>query len=234
MVIILFIFISILFGFLTFFSTNSVIVALCVLGFSLLYLFVISFRRIDKYQIKTKRYHSCYKFINSFLISLSIRNTVNASLEKVSENMDEEFKNECDGLENVTGLDILIYLKKYYRFHIYDLFINVISLFEEQGGNILQMSSLIIEQSRNIEDYINKVNSIGKRKVLEFSVLWVFAIVILIALRFVLGQFYQSIVSQTLFQIAIGIIFVFIVISIDVLISRITALDIRGWSHEEF
>ena len=84
------------------------------------------------------------------------------------------------------------------------------------------------------EDYINKTISLGKRKIIEFSVLWLFAIIILVALRFVLGQFYNSIISQLAFQIAIGSIFVFITISIDILMSRICKLDVRGWNNEEF
>lgn len=230
---IVFIILSLLFGFLTYFSTNSVVVSCIVLGFSLLYLLIFTRSRLKKYKVKTKRYHDCYKFINSFLVSLSIRNTCEAALEVTSENMDEEFKQEAEGLENVTGLEKLTYFTKYFRFHIYELFLNIVGLYEEQGGSILQMSSLIIEQSRSIEDHINKANNLGKRKLIEFSVLWIFSLVILVALRFVLGQFYESIISQLIFQISIGAVFIFIVISLDILIKKITKLEIRGWTNEE-
>lgn len=233
MIAIIFLILPVIFTFLTYFSTSNIIISLIVGVVSGFYLLIITRKRIDRFIRKTKRYHSCYKFINSFLISLSIRNTVGAALTNVSENMDEDYKNELDGLEDVTGLETLTYLKKYYSFHIYDLFVNVVSLYEEQGGNVLNMSSLIIEQSRGIEDYINRLVNISKKKVIEFSVLWIFAIVILVALRFVLGQFYVSIISQLIFQIAIAIIFIFITISIDILVKRITKLEIRGYSNEE-
>ena len=233
MIAIIFLILPVIFTFLTYFSTSNIIISLIVGVVSGFYLLIITRKRIDRFIRKTKRYHRCYKFINSFLISLSIRNTVGAALTNVGENMNEDYKNELDGLEDVTGLEILTYLKKYYSFHIYNLFVNVVSLYEEQGGNVLNMSSLIIEQSRGIEDYINRLVNISKKKVIEFSVLWIFAIVILVALRFVLGQFYVSIISQLIFQIAIAIIFIFVTISIDILVKRITKLEIRGYSNEE-
>lgn len=230
----IFIVLGLLFGVITYFCAGNIIISCFVMIFAILYFLIFTKRRYKKFRIKIERYHSCYRFINSFLISLSIKNACDAAFEGIYENMDQSFKDECEGLENVTGLEKLTYLQKYYRFHIYDLFLNIIALFQEHGGNILQMSSLIIEQSRSLEDYINKTVSLGKRKVIEFSVLWLFAIIILVALRFVLGQFYNSIISQIAFQVAIGSIFVFITISIDILISRICKLDIRGWNNEEF
>ena len=183
--------------------------------------------------MKSQRFHECYTFINNFIISLSIKNTVEGSFTSTLESMNPHFKKEVEGLEHLSGLEKLTYLSKYFTFDIYKLFLNIVSLYEEQGGNILSMSSLLTEQSRYQEQYLNKNSVLAKRKIIEFSTLWLFSISILIVLKFVLGQFYNTIFSQLIFQVLIGLMFVIVVISIHIFISRLTKVEIRGWNNHE-
>lgn len=228
-----FIILPIIFAFITYFSTSSWIVAITIFLFTITFFFLGSFPICKRFSKKTKRFHQCFTFINNFIISLSVKNTIEGSITATIEAMDKSFQEETIGLEHLTGLDKLSYLSKYFSFDVYSLFLNIISLYEEQGGNILTMSSLLTEQSRYQEQYLNKSIVIGKRKIIEFSTLWLFSIAIIVVLKFVLGQFYETIFSQFIFQILIGLMFVLITISIHILIIRITKIEIRGWSNND-
>lgn len=228
-----FIGLSILFSFIIYFTTSSWIVALMVFIFSVIFLLIFTLPICKRFSLTSKRFHQCYNFINNFIVSLSVKNTIEGSINTTIETMNESFKKDMEGLEHLSGVDKLTYISKYFPFDIYKLFLNIISLYEEQGGNILQMSSLLTEKSRYQEQYLNKTVSIAKRKIIEFSTLWLFSLAIIVVLRFVLGQFYTSIFSQLLFQILVGLLFVFVVISIHILVMRITKVEIKGWSNYE-
>ena len=57
--------------------------------FTTLFIFLISFlffvlvvrRQMTKNQLKIHRYHQCYQFINSFIVSLNIKGSMNAAIE---------------------------------------------------------------------------------------------------------------------------------------------------------
>ena len=226
----LFIGLSFLFSFITYITTSSWITALLVFIFSVIFLNLVTLPICKKFSKTSKRFHECYNFINNFIISLSIKNTIEGSFNLTIDSMNPSFKEDIEGLEHLTGLDKLTYINKYFTFDIYKLFLNIIALYEEQGGNILQMASLLTEKSRYQEQYLNNTVGVAKRKIIEFSTLWLFSLAILIVLKFVLGQFYNQIFTQFIFQILIGLLFMFIVVSIHLLVVRITKIEIKGWS----
>ena len=95
------------------------------------------------------------------------------------------------------------------------------------------MSSLIIEQSRNIEEFLTSSSKIGTRKIVEFAVLWIFSIAILLALRMVLSDYYILISSKLFYQISLMVLLLFIAFSIHLLIIRFTNIKIRGYAYEK-
>lgn len=229
----LFIGISIVIFFSSLISTMSLIPSLIVLIISLFIFIFFTNKLLNRYFLITKRFHSCYRFINNFIISLSVKNTVGAALLSIHDSMDEEYKKEISELEHLSDNEKLEYLKKFYRFHIYELFVDVVNLFVEQGGNILNMSKEIIERSRYIEEYLNASHTIGMRKIIEFSTLWIFSILILLVLRLVLGDFYSLIASKLFFQIIVAVLLIFIAFSIHLMVSKFTNIKIGGWSYEK-
>ena len=190
-------------------------------------------KSINRYNLITNRFHSCYRFINNFIISLSIKNTIAAALESIKETMDEDFKKELGEISHLNDFEKMEYLRKYYRFHVYDLFLNIVNLYNEQGGNILQMSSQLIDKIRTIEEYLNNSHQIGIRKIIEFVILWIFTLVILITLRFVLAEHYILMASQTFYQIGVAILLMFASFSIALMIIKFTNTKIGGWSYEK-
>ena len=187
-------------------------------------------KKLSKYVDLSHRFHSCYTFINSFIVSLSIKGSLIAAFDYVKLSMDKEYNSLIDGLANLKE-ERLDYLKKYFPFDIYYLFLSIINIYQEQGGDILALSTYLISESRQHEDYLLSLESIFKRKVVEFASLWIFTLVILIILRFSLNQFYPLISVLLFFQISIAALFLVILLSIHLMINKYVYNELRGFEN---
>ena len=190
--------------------------------------------RLVNFENQCQRFHECYHFINNFIISLSIKKAINAALENVILSMTPEFQEMMARLDNMMEKEKLKYLAdSYFPFHVYKLFIQIIDLYEEEGGDILEMSKYLLQEARNNEEYITTSRSLARHKYFEISWLWGTTVLIIILLRFTLKDFYSSIKTQPFFLIALGVIFAFIALSIFILIKRGTETKLKGYSDHE-
>lgn len=230
-ILILFIILTIAFPSITYIVTNNHISTLIVMLITGLYLFLYAYPHIQKSIKRNKSFHSCYTFINTYIISLSVNGSLLAAFESTKLSMNEEYKEVINGLTNLSELEKLDYLKKYYDFDIYFLFLSVIKVWVEQGGDIFHLAHYLIEETRRDEDYLIKCEQISKRKSVEFSMLWVFTLIIIIALRYSLNTFYSQITRNLLFQIAIVSIFVLLLLSVHLLVIKINNIQIKGYRN---
>ena len=181
-----------------------------------------------------ERYHECYHFVNNFIIALSIKKSIGAALENAVYSMTSDFQDMVAKLDNMDDAQKLRYLQgSYFPFHTYQLFIHVIELYQEEGGDILQMSKYLIADARNAEEYINTTSSISKRKYMEITVLWLFSLAILVILRFSLQSFYNIIKEQLFFQISLVAISLFVLVCYWVLFLRGTNVHLKGYDKHE-
>lgn len=228
-VLIIGIIVSLFFGVVTFISTNNFIFAIIALALSTLYFVLIAMPKLKKSSLKVERFHSCYSFINTFVISLSIKGSIKSALDSTLENMSDDFHKNVQGLEEFNESDKLNYLSQYFKFHIYGLFVNLINLWSEQGGDIIDMSSHLVNEARLIEEYLTESARLNKKHVMEFGVLWLISLSILVILRFALAQFYLNIIKQLYFPFAVLGIVLVCLFTIHIAIMRMTDIQIRGW-----
>lgn len=214
-------------------TTNNFIVPIVCLVLSLLYFILIARPIIQKYQTKTTRFHQCYHFINSFIVSLSIRKSIVGAYEAAMQSMPEDFVAKAENTETFDYKERLDNLSKYFRFHVFSLFLDLINLYEEQGGDILSMSHYLLEETRYVEEYISTNSLMARRKLFEFGFLWLLSLSIMILVRFSLASFYHLVAKQIFFPIGICGICVFVIASIHIAILRMTKLDIKGWNDHE-
>ena len=185
--------------------------------------------RITKFEKINYRFHACYHFINNFIIALSIKKTLEPALDSASFAMDTEFNEIMNGLEDLSTLERLKYLvTDYYPFHIYQLFLQVVDIYQEEGGDILEMSKHLLEECRSQEEYLHSVDMMGKRKYIELTLLWSISLSILAILRFVLSNFYVAIKKQVIYLVGIALIMLMVLLSIYLLVYRSTSADIKG------
>ena len=225
--------VSLVFAGVTFIASQNIFSAIGVLIIFTLFFVLIARRLVNNSQQKIHRYHECYQFINSFIISLNVKGSLNSALQSSYDTADSGTREIIDSIKELTDEEKLAYLVKYFKFDLYRLFVDTVSLWNEQGGDIIKMSHHLIEQVRLKEEYLLACESINKSKSLEFVILWSIALMILAALRFALSQFFIRI-SQTIFyQIAVVVTMLFALVSIYILIKRITNLNLEGWKEDE-
>ena len=216
----------------TFLASQNLVSTLLVFLLTNAFFVLLVKRWMDKNQLKIHRYHQCFQFINSFIISLNVKGSLSAAFQSSYETTDQETKEIVDSIKELNEEEKLTYLCKHFKFDLYRLFVDVVMLWNEEGGDILKMSQYLINQARLKEQYLLTCETIHRQKTIEFIVLWAISLAILGMLRFALSQFFYRI-SQTLFyQVAVVSIILFALFSIYILIMRINKIELEGWSNE--
>lgn len=225
--------ISVILGITSFVASNNYIIAAVVFIVSILYFFILAKPMIRKYETKINRFNECYHFINTFIVSLSIKGSVTSAYESSIQVMPPSFIESIENIETFSQKDKLDHINKHFRFHVFSLFVDLINIYEEQGGNILEMSHYLLEETRLIEEYISSSKSITKKKMVEFAILWLLTLGIMVFMRFALSQFFNVISKQVFYIVGILVICLFCLLSIHISISKIINLKIRGWNDAE-
>ena len=229
----IFILISLVIGAISYVALENIIIAVSIFAIYLIVSIFLIDPRLKKYHYVKTRYHECYHFINNFIISLSIKKSISGALETTVGSMNPEFIDLYNGLENMSENEKLDYLSSYFEFYDYSLFLQVIYIWQEQGGDIIQMSKYLIGNVRHNEEYISKTDTIAKRKYVEIGILWTISLAIVVVLRFALNDFYARVKGQILFIVALSMVFAFALLTMYMLVYRGTSLNLKGNANHE-
>lgn len=230
---VLFLLLSIVCGVISYISLSNIFVSLGIIAVYLIVSIILINPLLKQYEIKSKRYHENYHFINNFIIALSIKKSIKGALESTLGSMPSEFNEMIEGIENMNDHEKINYLSTYFTFYSYRLFLQIIDFWEEEGGDILEMSKFLLDDIRHEEEYISKSSTLFTRKVGELISMWGICLLILVVLRFSLKEFYLNIQTQPLFLIAICALFAFLLFTIYLLIYNGTSLKIKGVRKNE-
>jgi len=228
-----FLIISLVVAIIMYISSNNIILSLGVLiVFICVSILFINPKIVNFYQV-IDRYHECFHFINTYIISLSIKQSVSAALETTSLTMGESFNFIFEKLEDLSEESKIKYLESYFPFYSYQLFVQIVGLWQEEGGDILKMSNYLLNEIRQEEEYVTQISSLAKRKYIESVSLWSVCLLILVLLKFSLSNFYLKIQSQKLFLLSLALLSGFILFSIYVLVLRGTKIQLKGYKQNE-
>ena len=216
-----------------FIASQNIFTTLFIFLISNAFFVLIVRRQMHKNQLKTHRYHQCFQFINAFIISLSVKGSLNAAFESGYETGDESTKEIIDSIKELNEEEKLSYLVKFFKFDIYRLFVDTVKLWNEQGGDILKMSDYLINQARLKEQYLLNCETIHRQKTIEFIILWSISLLILGILRFALSQFFYKISGSMFYQISVSVIVLFTLFSIYILVTRVSHYELEGWKDDE-
>lgn len=229
----IFVFISLAVGIVAYIALENIFIPITVFALYLLSMFFVVIPRLNKYNLVKTRYHECYHFINNFIISLSIKKSISGALETTVGSMNSEFVDMFNGVEARTENDKLEYLSSYFEFYDYSLFLQIIFIWQEEGGDIIAMSKYLISNIRHNEEYLTKTETISKRKYVEIGILWTISLSIIVVLRFALNDFYTKVKGQILYIAAITIILAFALFTIIMLVQKGTSLKLKGTANHE-
>ena len=219
--------IALVLTFVCYFATSNIFVGIGVFVSAVAFYFVFLYKKLLSHRSNTKKVHECYLFINNFLITLSIKGSLTAAFDATRTSISDEYSEFLASIEEMNPQEKLLYLNKYFPFHVFQIFTDVVFLWQEEGGDILDMSSHITNEIREIKEYVTYCQSISRRKSLEIGTLWFFSLAIVIALRLSLNDFYTGLLKQPLFIVAVVALAVLVLFSIYILVLRVTHLEIR-------
>ena len=184
-------------------------------------------KRIKAYQKRIDSIHCCYQFISSFIVSLSVKPSLDDAYTSACRNQTKEFDEYAANLEENETYSRIIYLRKFFNMGIYKLFINVLDIYQNEGGSIIQISDSLLKESNRIERSLRESINIGNKKIIEFILLWVITIGILIFMRFALMQFYSKMIGNIYFMVMLSIFFLFLLGSIILFCFRYLNVSIK-------
>ena len=214
-------------GIVVYLTTNNLIVAGVLFFVALAYFMLVAYKMIKNYVSRVRRTHECYKFINAFLITMSVKSSLTEAYISGTLNASPEFKKELEDLENMVVEDRIIYLRRYFNLAIYKMFLNVLKLYQDQGGDILALGDTLMEETTLVETGVTKSFNIGISKLTEYSILWILTLIILIFMRFGMNEFYLTMLGNRFFFFSLIAFFLFFIASFHIFLSKFTKLTIK-------
>lgn len=205
--------ISFIFGGLCYFLSKHIIIS-CMIGF-LMFILLKFYTLKEVY--KTKEFRKSLinfsHFSNSLIMQITITPNTSTAINEISNFLDSD---QRDILQNDELLvkEKLDSIENYYNFPLYEIFKEIIVLYDTQGGNIIDMSMELLKQ---IDNYIKNVEEIyldNIKKISEIFILWAFAFGLIFYLRSILIDYYIEIVKNQSFQIIIGLFFIMFIITL--------------------
>jgi len=211
----------------SFISTNIIFVPFVIFLVYVAYYFLLIRKRIKNYLSKSERIHACYHFINSFVITMSVKESLEEAYQNGLRVAPKSLLEETNEIENKTIIERIDFLRSYFNLGIYKMFINIINLYQEQGGNILVISDSLIRECTRVEKSLTESTSIGNRHLGEYLVLWLLSFFILIFLRFALSQFYMQMINSTLVIALICGYYLIFLASSHLFFLRFTSISVK-------
>lgn len=184
----------------SFIATNNLIITGIVFVVILIDGLFVLRKKVIKSQNEFLKAEQCFYFINSFLITLSMQNSMRDAYQNALINIKEPLKSEAHKIEHLTVEERLHYLNKYFSFDVYQMFLNILEVYLNQGGDILVMSELLLKEVNRLQQHLLNHSSNIIQKVVELIILWLITFAIIIFMRFGISQFYHSLLNG---QIAI-------------------------------
>ena len=224
---IFFVVIGLMLGTLCYLTTNSILFASLILLIFVLDYFLLMRKRFVHYFSLIERVHTSYHFINSFVITLSVKESLEDAYQNGIRINNARLNAETEQLQEMTVIERIKYLKDYFNLSIYLMFLNVVDLYQDQGGNILTMSDNLIKECTRTEKTLSETITIGHRHLKEFITLWILSIAILLFMRFSLKDFYQTMLQGSFFSLLIFGFFLVCIISVNLFVVAFTDLTVK-------
>lgn len=223
----LFVLLTLVLAIVAYLTSFDIYIPIFVVASYLLYYFVLGRRYLIKKDRLTRRIHACYHFINAFIISMSVKESVEDAYQSGIRYEDKELNEITENLENLKVSDRITYLREFFNLAVFKMFINVLSLYQDQGGNILNMSDELISESTRIEKSLSESLIESNRYLGQFLLLWIMSVSVLLFIRFSISSFYISMSKSPVFVGFLLVFFILILFSIHLFIVRFSSIVVK-------
>lgn len=226
-VLIIFIVLSAIAAIICYIATSNILFALAIFLIYIAYYFLFQHKKIKNYFLLTRRVHSCCFFINSFVITLSVKESYEEGFKSGTAIKDDQLQLFSNELQELSSVEKVKYLKNYFKLTIYSMFLNVLEIYQDQGGNILTMTENLMRECTRTEKQLTSSSNLGIKHLIEFALLWAMSFVVLLFLKYGLGEFYQKMLNVPIFAPSIFAFFLICLLSIHFFLNIFLNLSIK-------
>lgn len=227
-----FMFLGIFLGILCYISTKNLIFSIIILVIFVADYFILMRKKFIHYFGLIERVHTSYHFINSFIISLSVKDSLEDAYQNGIRINNARLNAETKELNEMAVLDRVRYLCGFFNLSIYKVFLNVLDLYQDQGGNILNMADNLLRECTRTEKTLSDTLSIGYKHLTEFLILWLMSFAILLFMRFSIEEFYMMMLKSPFVAPLIFVFFIICIGSINLFVNSFTNLTIKEGPKE--
>ena len=214
-------------------ATNNTFIPIGIFALYIVCYFAIIRRKIKQYFMRIERIHACYHFINSFIITLSVKESLDEAYLNGIRNAPQNLIDETNEIDNMTIIERITFLRSYFNLAIYKMFVNVVNLYQEQGGNIITISESLLRECTRVEKTLADSVSVGNKHLVEFTTLWLLSFFILVFLRFSISQFYLQMISSVTVVVMIAVFYLIFLVSLHLFLTKYVSLSVKEDNVDE-
>ena len=168
---------------------------------------------VKRYIDKRRKRHEAFNFINHFIISLSVTSSLDQAFEDATIDIKGEEKELIESIKALTTMEKLEYLLRYFEEDIYPVFLSIIKAYLEEGGDLLEIASPLLNEATSNEEKQNSLETIRKKSLVQYCSLWFLSTIVLAFLRFGLSNFYDSLTKNLPYLLTAGAYFLIAITS---------------------
>lgn len=166
--------------------------------------------------------HECYLFLHRYLITLSVTTSLEKAYESGSEGFGVEFVTLNGSMDKMSAKEKTEYLAGYFQSDTYKMFLSLLQLYLDRGGEVLKISGELMAEASHEEEIAQSYEKEARRKLLSYGFLWLVSLSILVFLRFGLSTFFGSLSESMIYQGSILGFFAFLLFSIYLFLCHYT------------
>ncbi|MCH4201417.1 MAG: hypothetical protein LKF69_05445 [Bacilli bacterium] len=150
-----------------------------------------------------KKQRLCFSFISNMVVAINVKKTIEDAfifyLER--ENNHSLIKSLVHGL---SALEAISALSEYFSYPIYQNFQDIITIYINEGGDILTLTTYLLDDIHRANSHLQKVIKLSLRKSIEVLILWILCFLAAIMMRFSIKDIYEAIISN--YYISLGLV----------------------------
>ncbi len=191
--------IALIYGVMGYLLLNNIILGILIFAvFEVVLLFLVR-PMVGDYVVKTRRRHECYQFVYSFMVSLSSLNSVDGAYYSAIEGVTGEEKDITDSIDQYQAREKIQYLANYFHQDYYKMFLSIFHIYEEQGGDVLDLAGPLLVEVAEVEKVENQKDKVKMNNLVQFLTLWALSAIILLSIRFGLSMFYEELSNSIIY-----------------------------------
>lgn len=156
----------------------------------------------NNYETKITRHHQAYRFVNNFVVSLSVTSSPEIAYSSALEGIEDQAFNELvSKMKEMPVTERLEYLESFFEVPFYGMFLSIYRIYSEQGGDCLKVADPLLKEIARDEEYTRSLAKSSKKLLIQFVIFWLLSGFILGFLRFGLSGYYNLMLQSTAFKL---------------------------------